>query len=72
MTTEREIRANRANAKRSTGPITEEGKQPSKAVRPHDQFPFEIGVSAVMPSDSIARKFLYTTDSREAKIDIPD
>ncbi len=38
MATERQIQANRANAKRSTGPITEEGKQASSQnARRHDQ-----------------------------------
>ena len=38
MATERQIQANRANAKRSTGPVTEEGKQASSQnARRHDQ-----------------------------------
>ena len=38
MATEKQIQANRANAKRSTGPITEEGKQASSQnARRHDQ-----------------------------------
>jgi hypothetical protein len=38
MATERQIQANRANAKRSTGPVTEEGKQASSQnARSHDQ-----------------------------------
>jgi hypothetical protein len=38
MATERQIKANRANAKRSTGPVTEEGKQASSQnARRHDQ-----------------------------------
>jgi hypothetical protein len=38
MATERQIQANRANARRSTGPITEKGKQASSQnARRHDQ-----------------------------------
>jgi hypothetical protein len=38
MATERQIQANRANAKRSTGPVTEKGKQASSQyARRHDQ-----------------------------------
>ncbi len=38
MATERQIQANRANAKRSTGPVTEAGKQASSQnARRHDQ-----------------------------------
>jgi hypothetical protein len=38
MATEKQIQANRANAKRSTGPVTEEGKQASSQnARRHDQ-----------------------------------
>ena len=38
MATQRQIKANRANAKRSTGPVTEEGKQASSQnARRHDQ-----------------------------------
>jgi hypothetical protein len=38
MAIERQIQANRANAKRSTGPITDEGKQASSQnARRHDQ-----------------------------------
>ncbi len=38
MATERQIQANRANAKRSTGPVTEEGKQASSQnARRHGQ-----------------------------------
>src|SRR5579872_2972731 len=38
MATEKQIQANRANAKRSTGPVTQEGKQASSQnARRHDQ-----------------------------------
>ncbi len=49
MATERQIQANRANAKRSTGPVTEEGKQASsRNARQHD----ELSSCIVMKAES--------------------
>ena len=50
MATERQIQANRANAKRSTGPVTEEGKQSSSQnARCHDQLSSCIVLKAECP-----------------------
>jgi hypothetical protein len=76
MATERQIQANRANAKRSTGPVTEEGKQASSQnARRHGQLSSCVVLKAESTPifddmmDSLLAEFQPQTASESALVE---